>query len=113
MTKSALDDLLVLDLTHYIAGPYCTKRLADFGARVIKIERPDGGDPCRLPAPARCATVSAVDFSDWHVHFPPKLCANFARCPRQTGATHVYGERRAGADRQPAPTPTHKPSLTA
>src|SRR3989454_7995353 len=47
----ALDDLLVLDLTHYIAGPYCTKLLADYGARVIKIERPDGGDPCRRLGP--------------------------------------------------------------
>lgn len=51
MTPLALDDLLVLDLTHYIAGPYCTKLLADYGARVIKIERPDGGDPCRHLGP--------------------------------------------------------------
>jgi crotonobetainyl-CoA:carnitine CoA-transferase CaiB-like acyl-CoA transferase len=51
MAPLALDDLLVLDLTHYIAGPYCTKLLADYGARVIKIERPDGGDPCRRLGP--------------------------------------------------------------
>ncbi len=51
MPSLALDDLLVLDLTHYIAGPYCTKLLADYGARVIKIERPDGGDPCRRLGP--------------------------------------------------------------
>lgn len=51
MPPLALDDLVVLDLTHYIAGPYCTKRLADFGARVIKIERPDGGDPARRLGP--------------------------------------------------------------
>jgi CoA:oxalate CoA-transferase len=51
MPPQALDDLLVLDLTHYIAGPYCTKLLADYGARVIKIERPDGGDPCRRLGP--------------------------------------------------------------
>jgi len=51
MPPQALDDLLVLDLTHYIAGPYCTKRLADFGARVIKIEPPGRGDPCRQLGP--------------------------------------------------------------
>lgn len=51
MSLFALDDLLVLDLTHYIAGPYCTKRLADFGARVIKIERPDSGDAARRLGP--------------------------------------------------------------
>jgi CoA:oxalate CoA-transferase len=51
MPPHALDDVLVLDLTHYIAGPYCTKLLADYGARVIKIERPDGGDPCRWLGP--------------------------------------------------------------
>ena len=56
MPSLALDDLFVLDLTHYIAGPYCTKLLADYGARVIKIERPDGGDPCRRLGPFPDAT---------------------------------------------------------
>lgn len=51
MTEGALDDLVVLDLTHYIAGPFCTKLLADYGATVIKIERPDGGDPARRLPP--------------------------------------------------------------
>jgi crotonobetainyl-CoA:carnitine CoA-transferase CaiB-like acyl-CoA transferase len=51
MAETALADVHVLDLTHYIAGPYCTKFLADYGAEVIKIERPDGGDPARRYGP--------------------------------------------------------------
>jgi CoA:oxalate CoA-transferase len=39
--------LLVLDFSQFLAGPAAALRLADFGADVIKIERPDGGDLCR------------------------------------------------------------------
>lgn len=42
-----LDGVTVVALEHVIAGPFCTRQLADLGARVIKIERPGVGDPAR------------------------------------------------------------------
>ncbi|ASJ76277.1 Acetyl-CoA:oxalate CoA-transferase [Granulosicoccus antarcticus IMCC3135] len=42
-----LSGLLVIDLSQFLAGPYASLRLQDLGARVIKIERPDGGDLTR------------------------------------------------------------------
>ncbi|MCH9036346.1 MAG: CoA transferase [Chloroflexi bacterium] len=40
-----------MDLTRYVAGPFCTRLLADYGAEVIKVERPGQGDPGRRLGP--------------------------------------------------------------
>ena len=42
-----LDEITVITLEHAIAAPFCTRQLADLGARVIKVERPQGGDFAR------------------------------------------------------------------
>ncbi len=42
-----LSGLIVVDMSQFLSGPYCALRLMDLGARVIKIERPDGGDLSR------------------------------------------------------------------
>ncbi len=49
--RQALSGIRVVDLSHYIAGPYCTKLLADYGAEVVKIEKPQEGDGGRGLAP--------------------------------------------------------------
>lgn len=59
--SSALEDLLVVELATGVAGPYCGKMLADFGADVIKVELPEG-DPSRAvgPFPAGDADAGAL-----------------------------------------------------
>ena len=47
MTSLPLDGLTVLEFSQYLSGPSAGLRLADLGARVIKIERPEVGDACR------------------------------------------------------------------
>lgn len=44
MSAQPLDDVRVVDLSRFIAGPFCTQLLADMGAHVVKVERPGGED---------------------------------------------------------------------
>ncbi|MGE8065236.1 CaiB/BaiF CoA transferase family protein [Pseudomonas sp. NPDC089569] len=46
-TPRPLDGITVISLEHAIAAPFCTRQLADMGARVIKVERPGSGDFAR------------------------------------------------------------------
>ena len=47
MQPGALDGLKVVEMGQLIAGPFAGKTLGEFGADVIKIEAPGGGDPLR------------------------------------------------------------------
>src|SRR6201990_1314653 len=60
---TALDGLLVVDFTRVVAGPACTQTLADFGAEVVKIDAPDGGDDTRHYEHAEIGGESAAFIS--------------------------------------------------
>lgn len=63
---SLLDGLTVLDFTQYLAGPWCTEMLSALGARVIKIEIPGTGDPCRGQPPFLSESGLSLTADDRH-----------------------------------------------
>src|SRR5512132_7633 len=49
---SALNGIRIVELAESVAGEYCGKLLADFGAEVVKVERPETGSPTRAMTPS-------------------------------------------------------------
>jgi formyl-CoA transferase len=62
--KTSLGHLRVLDLTRVLAGPWCAQNLADLGAEVIKVERPDGGDDTRSWGPPYLRDANGDDTTE-------------------------------------------------
>ena len=62
-TPGALDGIVVADFSRVLAGPYATMMLGDFGAEVIKIERPGSGDDTRAWGPPYDADDQATYFN--------------------------------------------------
>ncbi|WP_280515870.1 CoA transferase [Neoaquamicrobium sediminum] len=60
MTASLLEGVKVVELGQNLAGPFAGEILADLGATVVKIEKPDGGDDARRWGPPVSADASAA-----------------------------------------------------
>ena len=81
-----LQGIRVLDLSRVLAGPWCTQLLADMGADVIKIERPEVGDDTRHWGPP------------WHEHGDEKVAAYFLAANRGKRSAAIDFSRPEGAD---------------
>ncbi len=60
----ALEGIRVIDLTVWFQGPVSAQYLADFGAEVIKVERPEGGDQAR-----GVRSIKSLEIGDWNQYF--------------------------------------------
>lgn len=63
MTAGALDGIVVVDFSRVLAGPYATMLLGDYGAEVIKVERPGVGDDTRAWGPPYDSEGAATYFN--------------------------------------------------
>jgi crotonobetainyl-CoA:carnitine CoA-transferase CaiB-like acyl-CoA transferase len=76
-----LAGVTVVGVSQFLSGPFCTMMLADFGAKVIKIESPAALDPMRLLGTARCpATATADGTGATNFGLPPPEGNHHDRC---------------------------------
>lgn len=85
MSGAPLAGIRVLDLSRVLAGPWCTQLLADLGAEVIKVERPDGGDDTRHWGPP------------WTGEGKDRVAAYFLSCNRGKKSAAIDFSRPEGA----------------
>ena len=96
-----LAGVTVVDLTRVLAGPYCTLVLANLGARVIKVEHPEGGDDARAIGPlvnGKSLYFSALNHGKESVALDLKRAADRATFEELLGVAEVLVENfRPGA----------------
>lgn len=63
MSRGPLDGIVVVDFSRVLAGPYATMLLGDFGAEIVKIERPGAGDDTRAWGPPFDSDGTATYFN--------------------------------------------------
>ncbi len=96
MTSLPLAGYTVLDLTHAVCGPFCTKILADLGAEVVKIERPGLGDSARCMPPFR-GHVPHLETSAWFLYLNGNKKGVTLNLKTETGA-RLFKELAKGAE---------------
>jgi hypothetical protein len=97
MTTKPLQGLRVLDVSNFMAGPFCATQLGEFGAEIIKVELPGIGDPMR-----KFGTPTIADFGPSHLGPQWTMTGPFVRrlsCQqrvrfRRTGCGHCNHQRQ-------------------